>query len=365
MTDNNIVRNRNGNRYILKNNKPRILCKGDNDTCLKEVVDYLHNYCPMHIKELGLNNEHKDEIRWVEGRRKICDNGEWRFLCNADDNKCPRFARHGSKLCIGHNNGQLRYYDKNRVKGQKYEHNGEVKIYNGKQLCKICQYVDDKTGNKCERKIDHGDFCHTHSYFYQCKFTGNCLNRRMLDGDYCRYHINNKQNIIIRSNNEAIIAKLLNALNVTYKCNETYRYIDGEGNHHFYPDFYLYPDKIFIEFDGELHFKNIKHFHGDKGLSDRNKADVRKNNYCIENSYVLLRIPYNYTKIQIETFVYLFVTHRHKYAPGIYVPTNKDFDLYTWMDTSSWNIINYFVTFGKSINKEDYEDTELFIKDNI
>ena len=58
-------------------------------------------------------------------------------------------------------------------------------------------------------------------------------------------------------------------------------------------DFYLPKDNIIIEFDGEQHWKHIKHFH--KTRQDFMRAqenDRRKNSYCLAHSIPLYRIPY-------------------------------------------------------------------------
>lgn len=50
---------------------------------------------------------------------------------------------------------------------------------------------------------------------------------------------------------------------------------------------------IFIEFDGEQHFKSINRWKGKKGYWERRKADVEKNVYCQKNNIPLLRIRYD------------------------------------------------------------------------
>lgn len=58
-------------------------------------------------------------------------------------------------------------------------------------------------------------------------------------------------------------------------------------------DFYL-PDKnICIEYDGELHFKAIDFFGGEKGFLACKKNDLIKNEYCKSNNITLIRIKYN------------------------------------------------------------------------
>ena len=57
-------------------------------------------------------------------------------------------------------------------------------------------------------------------------------------------------------------------------------------------DFYLPAYNLCIEFDGEQHFKSIKHFGGEKRLSIQKIKDNIKTEYCKNNNIKLLRIPY-------------------------------------------------------------------------
>lgn len=64
-----------------------------------------------------------------------------------------------------------------------------------------------------------------------------------------------------------------------------------KGNYRF--DFYVPKFNIYIEFDGEQHFKFTSKFY--QKLSDFQMAkerDRRKNSYCLANSIKLYRIPF-------------------------------------------------------------------------
>lgn len=50
---------------------------------------------------------------------------------------------------------------------------------------------------------------------------------------------------------------------------------------------------VFIEFDGEQHFKAITRWKGKKGYLERRQADIEKNEYCIKNKIPLLRIRFD------------------------------------------------------------------------
>ena len=58
-------------------------------------------------------------------------------------------------------------------------------------------------------------------------------------------------------------------------------------------DFYLPDYNLCIEYDGEQHFKPLKHFGGEKDLTERQENDKIKTNYCLENKISLLRIRYD------------------------------------------------------------------------
>lgn len=57
-------------------------------------------------------------------------------------------------------------------------------------------------------------------------------------------------------------------------------------------DFYLPKYKLAIEYDGEQHFKPIKHFGGAHNYLIRKERDKTKTQYCKRKGIKLLRIPY-------------------------------------------------------------------------
>lgn len=50
---------------------------------------------------------------------------------------------------------------------------------------------------------------------------------------------------------------------------------------------------VFIEFDGEQHFKSINRWKGKKGYLERRQSDIEKNNYCCQKKIPLLRIRFD------------------------------------------------------------------------
>lgn len=65
-------------------------------------------------------------------------------------------------------------------------------------------------------------------------------------------------------------------------------------------DFYLQDYNVVVEFDGLQHFQPVDFFGGEDDLIIRQKRDEIKTRYCQEHKIHLVRIPYYYTKNQIE-----------------------------------------------------------------
>lgn len=57
-------------------------------------------------------------------------------------------------------------------------------------------------------------------------------------------------------------------------------------------DFYIPSMNVCIEFDGELHFRPIERFGGEKRFETYKLHDEIKNTYCKQNNVKLIRIPY-------------------------------------------------------------------------
>lgn len=69
---------------------------------------------------------------------------------------------------------------------------------------------------------------------------------------------------------------------------------------------------VFIEFDGEQHFKPINQWKGKKGYEERKKADIEKNQYCRKNGIPLLRIRYDQIHL-ISDMINDFLKNNEKY----------------------------------------------------
>lgn len=99
------------------------------------------------------------------------------------------------------------------------------------------------------------------------------------------------------------ISQLLTDKNIEHKTEYTI-YTDN-GYYRF--DFYLPQYNLFIEYDGEQHYKPVRYYNqtDEQMLSSFKKTqehDAIKNRYCEENNINLLRIPY-WEKENIETII--------------------------------------------------------------
>ena len=92
------------------------------------------------------------------------------------------------------------------------------------------------------------------------------------------------------SKSEYKITEFLNNNNIKFIMEHTY--IDCCYKRKLPFDFYLPAYNLCIEFDGEQHFKSIKHFGGEKRLLIQKIKDNIKTEYCKNNNIKLLRIPY-------------------------------------------------------------------------
>ena len=91
------------------------------------------------------------------------------------------------------------------------------------------------------------------------------------------------------SSGEEFIKQYLQSKNISYVWQHNIRSIRKRY------DFSIIWDNtlVFIEFDGEQHFKAINRWKGKKGYLERRSADIEKNNYCHQNKIPLLRIRFD------------------------------------------------------------------------
>lgn len=103
------------------------------------------------------------------------------------------------------------------------------------------------------------------------------------------------------SSGEYKIINILNSFNINYSYNSNFDCLKSNNNGYLRFDFIIYIENqiLFIEYDGQQHFKpvcfggmlNKKAIERFENLQINDKI---KNNYCKDNSFPLLRIPYNF-----------------------------------------------------------------------
>ncbi|MDT0160473.1 RAP domain-containing protein [Bacillus sp. AG4(2022)] len=110
---------------------------------------------------------------------------------------------------------------------------------------------------------------------------------------------------------EEKIMKWLNDNNIKYI--KEYAIKDENMNVPLRIDFVVFENEVIkyaIEFDGQQHFKNYSGRYSDE---TRIENDIKKNNYCKNKGYKLIRIPY-WNLEEIEDILYYFILFpKHKY----------------------------------------------------
>ena len=100
---------------------------------------------------------------------------------------------------------------------------------------------------------------------------------------------------------EMFIRDYLTLLNVAFQPQKRFSDCKNKKQSDMLPfDFYLPDYNICIEYDGEHHFRPIEMWGGyDKFLINQENDNI-KNQYCKDNNITLLRLPYTYSKEDIQ-----------------------------------------------------------------
>ena len=91
------------------------------------------------------------------------------------------------------------------------------------------------------------------------------------------------------------VVKICNILDRNFIKYEIEKTIDGclsDKKYHLKFDLYLIDENIYIEYDGEQHFKEVSVWGGEEGLKQRIRRDFIKDEFCKNNNIKLLRISY-------------------------------------------------------------------------
>lgn len=93
------------------------------------------------------------------------------------------------------------------------------------------------------------------------------------------------------SKGELFIEAYLLEHNIRYERQKTFNNCSNKSKLRF--DFYLLDYNICIEYNGLQHYENVEYFGGYKEFKERQKRDIIKSNFCIDNNIKLLIIKYN------------------------------------------------------------------------
>jgi very-short-patch-repair endonuclease len=196
-------------------------------------------------------------IESVNGVNSIVD-----IICNIHGTFSQKISEHinsiyGCKKC---------YYDSLKINTDLFISKSKY-IHNDLYDYSSTKYADYNT------KVNIN--CRKHGEFYQ-------LPNHHLKGSGCP--------VCRSSKGELKIMKYLKDNNINYIQNK--RFNDCKFKKELPFDFYLIDFNMCIEYDGEMHFKEIENFGGKTKLLDYQRNDKIKNEYCEINNIKLLRIKY-------------------------------------------------------------------------
>jgi very-short-patch-repair endonuclease len=151
--------------------------------------------------------------------------------------------------------------------------------------CPTCEY-------KCSTNSDlqrHIKAVHTKIKDFEClTCVYNCSKNSDLQR-HIKICVGNEQG----SSGEVKIKKVLNEMKIDYQYNSSHE-VKNENNNYLRWDFIITSceEPLFIEYDGRQHFEPVEHWGGQKAFEQTKKYDKLKDDYCNDNGYLLLRIPY-------------------------------------------------------------------------
>lgn len=102
---------------------------------------------------------------------------------------------------------------------------------------------------------------------------------------------------------EQLVINILQKNEIPYEGQKTFKDLRKINNLSY--DFYLPEYNVLVEYQGEQHFKPIKHFGGQKSFEVQKEIDNIKRDYAYDNGYNLIEIPYTLRE-QEDISKYLF-----------------------------------------------------------
>ena len=180
-------------------------------------------------------------------------------------------------------------------------------IKNSKCGCPKCKVSQNKIDNSLKKFLDKYD-----SSLYELVEFKNCM-EVTVKCKKCGFLRTTNANNIYRygcpkckqTGGEQIINQILENINVNFI--SEYDIINPYSDHNFRVDFYInINNQIYIiEYNGEQHYKPIKHFGGEIKYQEQIKRDNELRLYCKSNNIKLLEIKYSDKNIKEKVLKFL------------------------------------------------------------
>lgn len=198
-----------------------------------------------------------------------------------------------------------RKYSNEKPKNLDYERKAKSTKKNININCLKRKHIGELRGDWYVQSYNHGD--HQGHSFYNClniktgitkitrldhlPHTIDRVLKNISDGTIPPQLENNE------SSGEKAVRLWLIEHNIPYEKEYSFKDLRGVGNGYLRFDFKIKDKPIFIEFQGEEHYRPIDFFGGEEGFTIRKIHDNLKKIYCDKNNFKLIEIPYNYKNL--------------------------------------------------------------------
>lgn len=210
------------------------------------------------------------------------------------------------------------------IHGDKYDYSKAIFDNVDEKVCLVCKEHGEfwQSPYKHINRKQGCPYCSRNVKFTKEKFIEECLKTHSIKYDYSEVeYINAQKNVKIicpehgyffvkpnnhlgelkggcpkckESNGEKRVRGWLekNGFELNKDFFQEYRFEDCKDKYTLPFDFYIPSKKILIEFQGKQHYGAYKNFGGEKSFEKLKKHDKIKKEYCKNNEYFLLEIPY-------------------------------------------------------------------------
>ena len=304
--------------FYSKNPKTDIYFKCCNQCRAKSIKKCIHNKIKSQCKEckgrnICIHNKQKACCKECKGSN-ICIHNKIKSQCKG----CG-----GSQLCI-HNRQKSQCKEckggniciHNRRKSQCKGCGGsQICIHNRqKSQCKECKgsriCIHNRRKSQC-KECKGSSICEHDKFKSTCKLCSTVLNcnkcgHETASKSSMKNHIKICVGDEVGSSGEVKIKKVLNEMKIEYEYDSSYEVRSKKSLLRW--DFIIKTNEepLFIEYDGKQHYEAITFWGGEEAFKKTKEYDKLKNDYCNDNGYLLLRIPYTEYE-HIEKLVVEFI----------------------------------------------------------